>query len=196
MSREKNPTHTRILQSTWKLLEAGKGNATRMSDIAKAAKISRQALYLHFPNRAELLLETTHYVDEIHDIDSKMAKIQNAKTGVEHLTTWVDVWGHHIPEIYGIAKALLAMKDNDEAAQAAWNDRMQAVRRGCAAAVSDLNAEGALKKTLSENEATDILWSIHSIGTWEQFRVECGWSQAHYIEMIQKITAQALLRSQ
>jgi AcrR family transcriptional regulator len=196
MSSKKNPTRIRILQSTWKLLEAGKGNATRMSDIAKAAKISRQALYLHFPNRAELLLETTHYVDEIHGIDSKMAKIQNAQTGIEHLTTWVDVWGNHIPEIYGIAKALLAMKDNDEAAQAAWNDRMQAVRRGCSAAISDLNSEGVLKDSLGEKEATDILCSIHSIGTWEQFRLECGWSQVDYIAMIQTITAQALLRPQ
>jgi AcrR family transcriptional regulator len=196
MSSEKNPTRSRILQSTWKLLETGKGNAVRMSDIAKAAKISRQALYLHFPNRAELLLATTRYLDEALDIENKLYKSRTAKTGVDRLAAWVEVWGNHIPEIYGVAKALLAMKDGDEGALVAWNDRMQAVRHGCAAAIAGLKADSMLNEELSEEEATDILWALHSVGTWEQFRLECGWSQTRYIEGMQAITAQALLRRQ
>lgn len=196
MSSEKNPTRTRILQSTWKLLETGKGNAVRMSDIAKAANISRQALYLHFPNRTELLLETTRYLDEVHDIEDKLVKSRTAKIGVDRLSAWVEVWGNHIPKIYGVAKALQAMKDSDEEALAAWNDRMQAVRHGCAAAIAGLKADGTLTETLSEVEATDVLWALHSIGTWEQFRLECGWSQSRYIKAMQTITAQALLSTQ
>ncbi len=164
-----------------------------MSDIAKAAKISRQALYLHFPNRAELLVATTRYLDEIHDIDAKLLKSRSAKNGIERLDAWVGVWGNHIPKIYGVAKALLAMKTSDEEARIAWNERMQAVRFGCAAAVSMLLAEGKLRDGLTELEATDILWTLMSVHNWEQLRYECHWSQSRYIKAMKILTKQALV---
>jgi len=71
-------TRTRILKSAWKLLEAEGANAVRMGDIAKAAGISRQALYLHFPARADLLIATTRYLDEVYDIESKLAPSRTA----------------------------------------------------------------------------------------------------------------------
>lgn len=59
MSREISETRTRILKSSLELLEASQGKGVRMTDIAKGAGISRQALYLHFATRAELLIATT-----------------------------------------------------------------------------------------------------------------------------------------
>lgn len=46
---EKIDTRTRILASTCKIMEKQHGINVKMSDIAKDAGISRQALYLHFP---------------------------------------------------------------------------------------------------------------------------------------------------
>ena len=111
MSSKKNPTRDRILKTTWELLEDGGASAVRMSDIAKAAKISRQALYLHFPNRAELLVATTRYLDEVYDIEGKLAASRAAPTGRARLHEWVVVWGNYIPKIYGIAKALIFLFD-------------------------------------------------------------------------------------
>jgi AcrR family transcriptional regulator len=58
MSRENLETRIRILNSAWKLLVGSHASAVRMSDIAKQTGISRQAVYLHFPTRAELLIAT------------------------------------------------------------------------------------------------------------------------------------------
>ncbi|MBL4878008.1 MAG: helix-turn-helix transcriptional regulator, partial [Hyphomonas sp.] len=55
MSSENLETREKIMRATWKLLEESGGSGVRMSDIAKAAGISRQAVYLHFPTRADLL---------------------------------------------------------------------------------------------------------------------------------------------
>jgi len=195
MSSEKNPTRDRILKSTWQLLESGEGSAVRMSDIAKAAKISRQALYLHFPNRAELLVVTTKYLDEVHDIETKLIPSRTAQSGVERLRLWVEVWGNYIPTIYGVAKALMAMKDSDAEAAAAWNDRMQAVRHGCAAVVAALAADGALRDDLSEEEATDFLWTLQSVRTWEQLRLDCGWTQEAYLSTIHRAALATLCKS-
>ena len=76
MSSE-NPTRRKILDTAWKLLEAG-GRPTRMSDFARAAGISRQALYLHFPSRAELLVAVTRHVDQVKDIDARLAESRAA----------------------------------------------------------------------------------------------------------------------
>lgn len=194
MSSKNIPTRERILKSTLSLLEDGGGSAVRMSDIAKAAKISRQALYLHFPTRAELLVATTRYLDDVHGIEKTLVKSRTATSGLERLREWVEAWGNHIPVIYGVAKALLAMKDSDEEAAAAWADRMGAVRHGCAAAVAALAADGKLTDALSQTEATDLLWTLQSVRNWEQLRHECGWSQERYIQTLQVLAMQALVK--
>ena len=50
---------------------------------------------------------------------------------MECLEAYVEFWGNYIPEVYGMAKALLAARETDEAAAAAWDDRMGAVRESC-----------------------------------------------------------------
>ena len=193
MSSIKNPTRTRILQTTWKLLEDGGGAKVRMSDIAKAAKLSRQAVYLHFPNRAELLIATTLYLDEVHDIDAALAASREALDGPTRLSAWITAWGGYIPTIYGIGKALMAMKDNDPEAAAAWEGRMAAVRDGCAAAVAALDDDGLLNPELSTDAATDALWTLLSVRTWEHLRIDCDWSQERYLWLMQDMAARMLI---
>lgn len=193
MSSEKNLTRDRILKATWSLLEEGGGNAVRMSDIAKAAQISRQALYLHFPTRAELLGATTRYLDEVYDVDALLIESRSAATGSERLAAWVRAWGDYIPKIYGVAKALMAMQDSDAEAAQAWSERMQAVRHGCAAAVVALEADGTLNPMLGVDAATDVLMTLLSVRTWENLCRDCGWSQADYIARMQEIASRALV---
>jgi len=185
MSSKNLETRNRILESTWRLLEAGAGNAVRMSDIAKEAGISRQAVYLHFPKRADLLVATTRYLDEVKNVDARLEASRSATSGPDRLDKFIEAWGNYIPEIFGVAKALLAMKDTDQEADLAWKDRMQAVRHGCEAAVNELVQDGLLTSNLTSEQATDLLWTMLSIRNWEQLIVECGWSQVQYISLLQ-----------
>lgn len=183
MSSENPTTRERILKSAWELLEDGMGSAVRMSDIAKRAGISRQALYLHFPNRADLLVATTRYLDEVNRVDDRLAPSRGAASGEQRLAAFVEAWGNYIPEIYGVAKALMAMQETDAEARAAWADRMQAVRDGCRAAVDALHEEGRLSDDLTRQTATDLLWALLSVRHWEQLRHACGWPQERYVAM-------------
>jgi AcrR family transcriptional regulator len=186
-------TREKILVATWKLLESGQGNGVRMTDIAKEAGISRQAVYLHFPTRADLLIATTRYLDEVKKVDDRLAASRNAACGVERLDAFIEAWGNYIPEIYGIAKALSAMQDTDEAAALAWADRMQAVRHGCDAAVQALKKDGMLSRDHTAKQATDILWTMLSVRNWEQLTIACGWSQKRYIETTKLLARRALM---
>ena len=186
-------TRERILNSAWALLEADAVSEVRMSDIAADAGISRQALYLHFPNRAELLVATTRYIDEVKDVDGRLAASRTAASGRERLAAYIDMWCNYSPAVYGVLKAIMAMKDTDAEAALAWNDRMQAVRHGCEAAVKALAKDGELTTGLSTKKATDTLWMLLSVRNWEQLTIECGWSQKQYISTIRELAYQALI---
>jgi len=187
MSSEYPKTRTRILKAALTLLEASQGKAVRMTDIAKRAQISRQALYLHFSTRAELLIAATYYLDELKEVDERLVPSRTAQTGIERLDAFIEAWGNYIPEIYGVAKALLAMRDTDEAAAKAWGERMQDMRQGCEAAIGALNSDNMLSPGHSPNQATDILWTMLSVRNWEQLTIECGWPQETYIGTLKSL---------
>ena len=175
------------MQAALDLLETSQGQGVRMTDIAKRASISRQALYLHFPTRAELLIATTHYLDELKGSDERLVPSRMAPSGVERLDAFIEAWGAYIPEIYGAAKALLAMRDTDEAAAAAWDQRMLDMREGCEAAINALSRDFMLSRDHSPNQATDILWTMLSVRNWEQLTTACGWSQERYIATMKSL---------
>lgn len=190
MSSEVKSTRNRILSATLKLLEAGE--KTRMSDIARAAGISRQALYLHFETRADLMIATTIYLDEINDSDALLAESRTAATGVARLDAYIEAWGGYIPMVYRVAKPIMTMSETDDAAKTAWDGRMDAMRHGCAAAVSALAKDGRLRSEFDEETATDVLWAQLSVPTWEALTLKRGWSQEEYIAR-QKLIARRLL---
>jgi len=181
MSSENLQTRARILDATVRMLEEHRGRGVRMGDIAKRAGISRQAVYLHFGSRAELLVAATRYLDEVLDLDRRLAPSRAATSGAERLALYIDFWGHYIPEIYGVAKALLLARDTDQAAAAAWNDRMLAMRDGCRAAIEALHSEGNLASEWAPERAADALWTMLLVPNWENLTGECGWSTRQYV---------------
>lgn len=187
-------TKTRILETTWKVLET-RIDKNRMSDIATAVGISRQALYLHYPTRAELLIATTKHIDKVKKVNQRLELSRAAGSGIERLHFFIKAWGGYIPEIHGMSVALRNMRENDKAAAEAWDERMQAVRHGCQAAVRAIEKDGKLKSDLSEQVATDILWTLLTVENWEKLVLDCTWSQSEYeIKMIE-LAEIALLES-
>lgn len=186
-------TKTRILETTWKVLET-RIDKNRMSDIATAVGISRQALYLHYPTRAELLIATTKHIDKVKKVNQRLELSRAAGSGIERLHFFIKAWGGYIPEIHGMSVALRNMRENDKAAAEAWDERMQAVRHGCQAAVRAIEKDGKLKSDLSEQVATDILWTLLTVENWERLVLDCTWSQSEYEVMMIKLAEAGLLK--
>lgn len=182
MNTEKPNTRHRILDACISILEEQGGKGVRMGDIAKKTGISRQALYLHFSSRTDLLVASTRHLDEKLDIDARLADSRAAQTGIQRLSSYVKAWGNYIPEIYTVAKPLLIEQDTDQAAEAAWSDRMEAMREGCEAAISALHRDNKLSSEWNTKSATDALWTLLSVRNWEQFTQQCGWSNQQYID--------------
>ncbi len=187
MSSEKTETRTRILEATIHVLEESQGRGARMGDIAKASGISRQAVYLHFPSRTELLIAATLYKGDLLNVEGRLAPSRAATSGVERLRLYIGFWGEFIPEIYPVGKALMMAQDTDEAAAAAWHDRMLAMRDGCRAAIEALEADGTLAAGWTRPKAIDALWTMLLVPNWEHLTMECGWSTKDYIRWMNRM---------
>lgn len=187
MSSEKPDTRTRILETTWHLMELRRGQGVTMSNIAKEAGISRQALYLHFGSRIELMISTVNYVDEVKGLNDRLTRFEEAATGIELLEACIEIWGNYIPEIYGLAKALLTTRDTDEATATAWNGCMSSLLDVCRKTIESLDKEGILASRWKPKEATEMFWTIISINNWEQLTIECGWSTEQYIDGMKEL---------
>src|SRR5262245_3704568 len=84
-------TRERILAATWKLMEKSRDLQVRIADIAAAAGVSRQAVYLHFGNRANLLLAAVQYRDRISPVQTiARAAEEDAVPGA--LANFVTAW--------------------------------------------------------------------------------------------------------
>jgi len=164
-----------------------------MGDIAKEAGVSRQAVYLHFESRVELMRATTKHVDEALGLDDRIAHVKKAADAREALVRFVEMWGNYMPEIYGLAKALLAVRDTDEAAAGAWDECMSCLRVAGGEIIDALIGEGALSVELEREEAGALLWTMLSIQNWEQLTVECGWSQRAYVERMTGMLRRVLI---
>jgi len=194
MSSGQSETRTRILEATWRLMEERNGQGVRMRDVAEAAGISRQAVYDHFGSRAELMVATARYGDKVRGLDERLRRYRAATGGAERLETFVEFWGNYIPEIYGIARALMAARETDEAVAAAWDDRMAVVHEACRNIVDRLHRDGTLALGWSLEEAADLLWTMLSIRNWESLTLERGWPPGRYVARMQELTKRAFVR--
>lgn len=196
MSSGDPETRKKIMETTRQLIEESQGQAVRLQDIAQAAGVSRQAIYLHFGSRVGLMVATVQYIDEAAGIAKHTQPVRNEENSWAAVALYVDFWADYIPTIYGLAKQLLVLRETDEGAAAAWSDRMNSLRNGpCRYLVGRLQQDGRLAPEWQLEMAIDVLWTFLSIQTWESLVMERGWSNEQYAtklkEMIKRVLTTA-----
>ncbi|MBZ0289792.1 MAG: TetR/AcrR family transcriptional regulator [Anaerolineae bacterium] len=194
MSSGDPETRLRILEETRRLMIEQQGKNVRLEDIAKAAGVSRQAIYMHFGSRPGLLVATARYLDDISGLDQRTQPIRDAANGIDMIRAYIEFWARYIPDIYGLAKALLNARDIDEAAAAAWDDRMKAVYQKCRDTVLCLVQDDLLAPEWTVETASDFFWTTISITGWEHLTLERGWTTEEYIERITRVLERTLVR--
>ena len=172
-------TRERILAATWKLMEKSRDLQVRIADIAAAAGVSRQAVYLHFGNRANLLLAAVQYRDRISPVQNiARAAEEDAVPGA--LANFVAAWFEHIPRIEPVAHLLSAASQIDPEAKVAWEDRMSLLRRLIGVLTKRLAAGRALKSEWTAERAADWIWHRTHLDGWRHLVGERGWDAAEY----------------
>lgn len=182
------------MEKTRELIEGSRGEAVRLQDIAQAAGVSRQAIYLHFDSRADLMVATVQYIDRSGGLMERTQHVRDEEDGRVAVSLFIDVWAEYVPTIYPMAKQLLILRETDEAAAAAWQDRMEGFRNGvCRYLIERLEEEGHLASQWQTDTAIDLLWTLLSIQTWESLVIARGWSEEQYAKRVKQIVEDVLI---
>jgi AcrR family transcriptional regulator len=158
-----------------------------MAQIARKAKISRQALYLHFADRAELLDALVKYADEQRGLVAAIQRILDAPTAREAINRMVSLQALQNPRIWGIALAFEAVRRTDKAAQRSWQRRQARRLEACRTLIKRLRREGELRSALTIAEAADLLYVITSLRMWEDLVLVRGWTADEYQKRVTRL---------
>lgn len=186
-------TRSRILDATWTLL-AEHGARMKLADVAVQAAVSRQALYLHFGDRAGLLVALVNHMDESLDLGDALARVHAAPDGASLLEAAMRLntsfWSHVLP----VAQVLESSQHDDPALGAAWRDRMRFRQATFRAMIEALAERGELAEVWNIDDAAATLYAIAHFDTWRELVTELGWSHDRYIESMTLMLRRALLR--
>jgi AcrR family transcriptional regulator len=176
-------TRARILDTAWKLVRDRGTEAVTVADVAAAAGVSRQLVYVHFENRAGLLVAMARR----HDVRSGFAG-RAAETAalapVAALERLLREWFAYLPEILPVARALEAAAINGDDGGAAWRDRTDGLREVLAAAVDRVQAAGCLAAGWTPAAATDWVWARAQPATFAHLVADRGWPAADYTDRV------------
>jgi AcrR family transcriptional regulator len=174
-------TRARILDTAWALIrQRGLGQVT-VADIAKGAGVSRQLVYVHFANRAGLLVAVARHHDASSGFVERVTATRQLPP-VEGLEALLRMWFAYIPEILPFARALEAAATTGDDGATAWRDRLDELWEAFRFAVDRVHRDGRLAGRWTVRTATDWVWARSHLGTWQHLVAERGWDPDDYTE--------------
>lgn len=186
-------TRSRILDAAWELVTE-EGGRFKLSDVATRATVSRQAVYLHFGDRAGLLVALVEHMDDTLDLGESLAKVHAAPDGESLLEAAMRLNTTFWAQVFPVAQVLEAAQHDDEALGAAWRNRMRFRHAAFRAMIEALAERGELDEDWSIDDAAATLYAVAHFDTWRELVIELDWSDDRYIESMTRLLRRALLR--
>jgi AcrR family transcriptional regulator len=168
-------TRTRILETAWRLARERGLGAVTVAEIAAAAGVSRQLVYVHFSNRAGLLVAMTRHQDARSGFRDRAWATRDLEP-VAALEALIRAWHDYLPEILPVAAELEAAVITGEDGAEAWDDRMGELREAFRVAVERLE----LAPGWTVDTAADWAWARCQPSSWRHLVQERGWDPGEY----------------
>jgi AcrR family transcriptional regulator len=163
-------TRTRILDAALAIT----GQELTMAGVAAKAGLSRQAVYLYFPGRSQLLAALA--VHAVRPAEQQLAALAAAPSARVALAAM-------IAELTAAHPVLVGLGDPGGARLAL-----------CTALVHRFQDEGALAAHLPLDTARDLLWTLTSPAVWQDLVTGRGWSTERYRNHVGFLAVGALTR--
>lgn len=192
-SSEPSSTRDRIINAALKLIELDQRGPVSMVAIAKAAGLSRQALYLTFADKADLYLALVRRVDELRGAAAENEMIRAAPDGERALVALIESQARLLPALQPIANAMDVLRRQDPDAEKAWQDRLAARMQLCEPIAQKLADEGLLRADISVRKAADLIWILSSFRIWDDLVNGRGWTAREYAHHITHLLRSSLM---
>ena len=192
--KSKRDTKAAILDAARGLFETRGYFGTGLESVAAQAGLSRQAIYLHYASKAELLQALHERVNE-RDVAPAFVPVWAADDARTALDLWVDACATAIPKILAIANALDAAQRYDADANATWQAPKEGQYAQCLRLATWLRRDGELVDGMSANEAADTIWSLTALWAYEGLVSDRNWSPARWRRWVRRTLHQLLLHA-
>ncbi len=184
----------RIILAALKLIAKRGGVDVTMGQIAKAARMSRQAVYLHFADRGELFIALARHTDEQRGLNAEIQHIRDAPNGLEAMRRMVSLQARSNPTIWPIARMFEAVRRSDPEVERPWQDRLQHRLTGCRQIMERVEKDGDLRPGMPVEVAGDLLWTLTSLRMWEDLVLLRGWNPKKYEEYVYGVLLRGITR--
>jgi AcrR family transcriptional regulator len=189
-------TRTAVLNATWSLMAETRRLDVSLSEIAAAAGVSRQTLYLAFGDRAGLLIAMVQHRDTQTDHVMRLGKVSFAgKVRPEDFRAYLDTWLEYLVLIYPVAILLDAASVTDKEVAAAWDDRMKgALLAGLKRIFANLAKGRHLAPGWRPDQGAELVWSLIHPSAFRQLVHGCRWSLEEFRRSRFEIIGSTLLK--
>lgn len=177
MSTRRAETRNRLLGAARSLFEARGYHDVGLEEIGAAAGVSRQAVYLHFGSKGQLLAELFNWVEEREHLADLLAPVFAATDAVEALGLLVDAHARFEPGIAKIADAAEAARRAAPEMDELIRERMRLRYQGMRQIVASVHAQRRLRRGWTVDAATGFVWTLLSPESHRLLVDELGWTE-------------------
>jgi AcrR family transcriptional regulator len=185
-------TREAILDAARALFETD-GHSVGLETVARKAGVSRQAIYLHFSSRADLV-RALHERINVQDVAPAMARVWGRRTALAGLDAFLAASAEVIPRISGIADAL-APSRADPDLEATGEAPRESRYADCLRMGEWLERDGMLAAGVTAADAADVLCMMVSIPSYQILVVDRRWSSQRWTRWLRVALHQTLLGS-
>ena len=186
-------TRLAILDAARTLFEEQGYFGAGLEAVAKKAGVSRQAIYLHFSSKADLLTALHARIYETDVVPAlQRHPIWTAPTALAALDATIAADAEVVAKVWQIHEVLVMARRHHEEVDATLRPREEERYQEYVRLARWLKREGALPAQMRVATVADVLWGLLSVGTFQNLVIERGWSIERFSAWVRS-TVQAQL---
>lgn len=172
----KQETRAAILDAAWELLAEHPSGDFGLEQVAKGASVSRQTVYAHFANRAELLVAVVERYKQDVGYDVLAQPLLAAETAVDALAELVRFYVAFMPPVARLHIAIDLERARDPLLEKSFSARESGRHQYAHHVATRLAAEGRLAEAWTVGAAADMISACTSAAFVVELLERRGWT--------------------
>ncbi len=174
-------TRTQILEAARAMFEGLGYYGAGLEAVAKKAGVSRQAIYLHFPSKVELLTDLHVHIFATDVVPAlERHPVTDAMTAWEAIDATIAVDVEVADKVWRIHEALTMARRQHPEVDQTLRPREKERYDELLGLGHRLEREGGLPPEIGVGMFADLLWGLLNVGTYRSLVVERDWSLDQY----------------
>lgn len=170
-------TRAALLTAARAVLEEHGFEALTMTAVADRAGVTRRAVYMHFPTRADLVGAMYDHVAHEEGLDESLQRVWAAPDALAALDAWAAHLADYHPRLLDVDRAVQRVWRDDPDAAAHRARVVGAKLANCRRLARWLAQEGRLSSAWTTESAADMLFALVASDVIEALLLDRRWSR-------------------